>query len=414
MKIYKFYGNRNANDGKHQPIGINVKHSNLQKFITLNVSIKAEHWNFKKRDFKDFQSIGKISVEDREHLSRCKRMFTDLETLFDFEFSKLKQSFTLKSYTIEDWKIWCERVYESFITPRIPIKSKPFNLLWNDYIEKHERIHSNSTIAGYKSKKSAYDDFETYCKKNYMPDEMNDDFYKRLKIYILDNKKWKINTFGDIVKKIKSIANYWERQGIDFHKDLRNFKKEYYTPEYHILKEDEIKKIFTYSGTEKENEIIKIAKILYYGCFRYSEVIYNVKNKSFEDIQNNIEEHIDINNKRIFRWKCHQEKQADSKPFKNLPMHKELHDMITNENAIPKIYSLNSFNTTIPQILSKIGINKKISSHSFRRSYCHFINKKNDIGEVMRFSGHSTEKSCRVYLKQSINEHLPKTNLGYD
>ena len=70
--------------------------------------------------------------------------------------------------------------------------------------------------------------------------------------------------------------------------------------------------------------------------------------------------------------------------------------------SFPTIYSNTHFSRTMKSILGKLKIDKHITSHTFRRTFCTDRYKENkSYKDIKQFTGHKTEEMVKKYIKNS-------------
>jgi integrase len=414
MKVSFSYGLLNKPEQKTQSIYIRVKHNTLQFKRTLNIPIDRELWNFKKKELVKGAYKGSETKQMYEHANF---MLTAFENAINNEWSELRFQFGNKiPLTLDEWKNWCEKIIQKVNSPIDLIAETPnISQLWKRYIELKSDTgeHQKSTTKTWNARLKAYKLFEDQNKK-YNTDELDMQFYAELRKYILRIRNPKdelselrtLNYFGDFIKKIKALAEYYESEGFIFHKKVlsKEFKAVYKSPPHDILTPAELDKLWSYEGDKDEKNLQKLSRILYYGCLRVSGLKLNLK-KGFNEIQNELTQDKDFYGNDILIWKAYQQKSKAVDTSKSIPViDKQVEIMLTNEKEFPKYIHENEFNREIKLLVKKVGIDtKKITSHTFRRSILtNLLNaNKYTLSELMRFSGHTREDTLRIYLKKS-------------
>lgn len=166
-------------------------------------------------------------------------------------------------------------------------------------------------------------------------------------------------------------------------------KKEQKQPD--ILSVDEISKLLDSISNIKHRTVILV---MYSGALRVSEVI-NIRLKDIDS----------KNNKINIR-------QAKGKIDRFIPLDKLLLKSIKNywevyrtseylfEGATGNKYSVSSIQNMIKSNVKKIGVNKKISSHSIRHSaITHLIKNGTNIRVVQKLAGHKNINTTANYIK---------------
>lgn len=414
MKVSFSYGLLNKPEQKTQSIYIRVKHNTLQFKRTLNIPIDRELWNFKKKELVKGAYKGSETKQMYDHANF---MLTAFENAINNEWSELRFQFGNKiPLTLDEWKNWCEKIIQKVNSPIDLIAETPnISQLWKRYIQLKSDTgeHQKSTTKTWNARLKAYKLFEDQNKK-YNTDELDMQFYAELRKYILRIRNPKdelselrtLNYFGDFIKKIKALAEYYESEGFIFHKKVlsKEFKAVYKSPPHDILTPAELDKLWSYEGDKDEKNLQKLSRILYYGCLRVSGLKLNLK-KGFNEIQNELTQDKDFYGNDILIWKAYQQKSKAVDTSKSIPViDKQVEIMLTNEKEFPKYIHENEFNREIKLLVKKVGIDtKKITSHTFRRSILtNLLNaNKYTLSELMRFSGHTREDTLRIYLKKS-------------
>jgi len=414
MKVSFSYGLLNKSEQKTQSIYIRVKHNTLQFKRTLNIPIDRELWDFKKKEL--VKGVYKCS-QTKQMYDHANFMVTGFENTFYNEWSELRFQFGNKiPLTLDEWKNWCEKIIQKVNSPVDLIAETPnITQLWERYIKLKSDTgeHQKSTSKTWTARLKAYKLFEDQNNK-YNTDELDMQFYAELRKYILRIRNPKdelselrtLNYFGDFIKKIKALAEYYESEGFIFHKKVlsKEFKAVYKSPPHDILTPAELDKLWSYEGDKDEKNLQKLSRILYYGCLRVSGLKLNLK-KGYKEIQNELTEDKDFYGNDILIWKAYQQKSTAVDTSKSIPIiDKQVGIMLTNEKEFPKYIHENEFNREIKLLVKKVGIDaKKITSHTFRRSILtNLLNaNKYTLSELMRFSGHTREDTLRIYLKKS-------------
>ena len=415
MKVSFTYGQLNSPEQNAQSVHIRVKHNTLQFKQTLNLPILKEWWNFKTKHL--LKSVEINNYESEQVYGQAQFMMNWYEREFYNEWtnivSQIKGGVSLNN---ADWKNWCEKVISKVTAPVDLISEKPsITSLWNRYIKLKSDTgeHQSSTTKTWTARLRAYKIFEEQNKK-YNTDELDMQFYAELRKYILHIRQPKdelselrtLNYFGDFIKKIKALAEYYESDGFIFHKKVlsKGFKAVYKSPPHDILTPAELDKLWSYAGNDNEQNLQKLSRILYFGCLRVSGLQLNLK-KGFKALQNEITPDKDFYGNDILIWKAYQQKSTAVDTSKSIPIiDKQAEMMLTNEKQFPNYIHENEFNREIKLLAKKAGIDtKKITSHTFRRSLLtNLLNaNKFTLSELMRFSGHTREDTLRIYLKKA-------------
>lgn len=441
MKVSFSYGLLNKSNTDSQSVYIRVKHNTLQFKRTLHLPIQKEWWDFKnKRLVKEPPAF--MVHESKKVFDFTSDMINVYEREFYNDWAELKYQIKTNNVTLTtaDWKTWCEKVIERVNTPVDLISEKPKLVeLWKRYIELKSGTgaHRPSTTKTWKARLRAYIEFENYeftskdytkKKKHYTTDQLDLNFYAEFRKYILHKKNTddkletlrSLNYFGDFIKKIKAVAEYYQSEGYKFHDKVlsKDFKAVYKSPPHDILTPSELKKIWSLSHISNfHKDVIKQSKILYFACLRVSDLELNLK-KGFNRLQKDLTRTENEFEEPILEWTVTQQKSDSDDPTKIVPiLHKEVEAMLTDKKHFPKFIHENEFNPAIRELALEAGIkDKSISTHTFRRSLLtNMLNaNKYTLSELMRFSGHSREDTLRIYLKKQNIKQKTKVRIDDD
>lgn len=440
MKVSFSYGLLNKSNTDSQSVYIRVKHNTLQFKRTLNLPIQKEWWDFKiKRLIKEPPAF--MVHESKQVFDFTSDMINVYEREFYNDWATLKYQVTNinNEFSSKDWRNWCEEIIQRIQKPvELTIKDKPkLHDLWSDFIKENEGSESlrKSTLKGYRDKLSMYRQFENYSiternpnpidkkyiktKKSYRTDELDMNFYISMKEYFLHKKKVKLkrdlteierakvlNTFGDVVKKIKTICKEAWTDGVQVNKKVfdKKFKAISERLEHDILTPDELNKLWSIGQTEEEENLVKLTKILYYGCLRISDLQLNFE-KGFNGMQKNLEWGRDMYKKDTLYWTVTQQKSRAVDKTKRVPiLSDEVSTYLTSKKEFPTIIKAR-FNQKVQKLVERAGIVKEVTSHTFRRSILtSMYEAKYPTSELMMFSGHKREQTLYSYInKKNLN-----------
>jgi len=437
MTITFYFGLLNKNDSERQSIYIRARHGKLDFKRTLHLPIQREWWNFKKNEL--LKKVEILDKESQELFNTAQYMINwyerDLYLKWATLAAQLKNGVSLSS---TDWKNWCEKIINNINAPVDLISETPkLTELWKRYIELKEKTveESESTVKGYRDKLNAYKQFEKYHiskseseklklkyvkrTKQYLTDELDMDFYAELKAYFVHKKRLRLgreltkvekqktlNYFGDFIKKIRAIGKYYAGEGFIINPKVfsKEFKVIYEKIDFDILTASELKSLWNLKDlTPDEENTIKIARILYFGCLRISDLVLNSKIRLND---------IEIKDDGILYWTVTQKKSRAKDRTKVVPiLDKKVQEMIKDSSIFPSVSDY-LFNKKINQLVKRTGTDKEVSSHTFRRSILtNMYNANVPISELMRFSGHKREQTLLGYIKKKENR---KTKVRID
>ncbi len=166
------------------------------------------------------------------------------------------------------------------------------------------------------------------------------------------------------------------------------------------LTKDEFNRLVNNPGISRRDELI--ISILYYCALRVSEMT-GIKVKA-----------IDIENGTLTLWKS---KKSDDPELVHIPDHlvKQISQWVRENNSKPNNYLIQSqkggplsrvqIYRIIKDRAEETGLDKEITTHSFRRSRAtHLLNAGLPIEKVSRLLRHNKLESTMTYLKISIED----------
>lgn len=180
-------------------------------------------------------------------------------------------------------------------------------------------------------------------------------------------------------------------------------KKKKYVPQKRYSKEwfskEEIKKLFNHVELKTRDRLL--FQVAYYGGLRISEAL----NSRLEDYRNDDYTYLII-----------RKQKTDKKNWETQPLLENIYAEVirycrdNNIKTQDPVFQSNrkqqlSYDTVyklVKKISTECGIDKKVTTHSFRRSRAtHLLNKGLDISKVSRFLRHVDIKTTMRYLKIS-------------
>jgi len=422
MRVIFLYGKDNNKKVLNQSVNIRVYHNEYDTRRSLKLDISRGDWDFKNNTIIDLLK-GSRTFEENQYLQELKDTLNSIEQTFNKEFLNLKLSHKLKSLTKESWKEWIDITLnkglgiKEDITPEIPFLLDKFR----NYIDSKKRTWAKNTIRNYESTYimlGCFMDFSRWevvfnpdktlslsmknwyltnygksLSRTYLTNEVDMKFYRLLEEWteLRGNGN---NTFGGYIKHIKAVLKYFvgiENIPIHYNLNSSEFKSIMISPEHDVLTPDELQLIFNYKGKAYLENIRDLAKIQYYACMRLDELRSELK-KGKDKL-------VITQTKGGFVWDIMQGKTGERK---GVPVHRIIMDLI-NSDSFPRLISEQKYREYIKEILLAVGItkNKKIGTHTFRRSFCtNMFNAKHSFQEITQYSGHSTEKQLRQYIQK--------------
>jgi integrase len=422
MKSVFRFGKNNNKEVLRQTIYIRVHNYTLDFNRSLKMDISRGDWDFKNKTIIDL-SKGSRTYEESQYLQELKNILNSIEQTFSQEFLKLKLSNKQNDFTTTTWKEWCEKILNKGLgineetNPDIPFLLDKFR----DYIDSKKRTWAKNTLRNYESDYKILEcfmDFNRFVEvfnpdkeltlimkqwyqynfgknlsRTYLTNEIDMKFYRQLEEWneLRGNSN---NTFSGHIKHIRAVLKYYvgiENIPIHFNLNSSEFKSVMKSPEHDIFTPEELNLIFNYKGKAYLENITKLAKIQYYACMRFDELNSELKKgKNNLLISKTPDGHI---------WNIMQGKTGERK---DVPIHSAVLELIESEE-FPHLISEQKYRDYIKEILSAVGItkNKKIGTHTFRRSFCtNMFNANHSFQEISQYSGHSTEKQLRQYIQK--------------
>ena len=126
---------------------------------------------------------------------------------------------------------------------------------------------------------------------------------------------------------------------------------------------------------------------------RYDELRSELS-KPFESLD------IKKDNTGKYFWSILEGKTAsESKIKKRFPVHKRILELY-HSAKFPHIITNQKYNEYLKELLKEVGIKIDVTSHTIRRSFCtNMFNQGYSFPDIMQYSGHSTEKQLRTYIR---------------
>jgi len=398
MKVYFNYGDTNNKKKPEQKIIARLSYgtNKLDKKISTRIAISREGWNFKKGEEAGVVNLmtGSRSVSEAEYYQKVQNKLDHIRSYLKNEFRKLKLKPEFNLYTKQEWNKWAREHFEIAIglkqakTTISPLFIDKFQ----EYIDQNKLTWSHGTLRGYLSHKNLFEEFMTFKDHKYKTDEIDLKFYKELQEWSYEEKEHLPNTFGNHIKKVKAVMNYFiaEEKGFQHHPNIksRRFQKISKSVPHEILSPDELDLIFNYNGKDYLENARDITKFLYWGCLRYGEFKKALKQKNL----------IIQKTKHGFKWTVYITKNEE---LKAIPIHNDVMELINN-NWIPRNIDRGNYVTYLKEILKECEIHKeKIGAHTIRRSFCtNMYNDEHTPANIMMYSGHKTEKMLMEYIQQ--------------
>lgn len=399
MNVYFTYGKVKSDlKKKEQTIYVRLFYgrNKLQIKASTQLTIKKQGWNFKKGEEAGVVDLmkGTRTYEESQHLQQIKEKLEHIRSYLKNEFRILRLSQKHSAFSQNEWNEWGREHFEIALGIREAKSEKAplFMTKYEEYISFYKRNMSKNTIDNYETIRKKLNEFQEYKKHEYRTNEIDLNFYKDFEEWCFAIKNHAPSTFGGYISKIKAVINHF--RGIEpnfkFHVNIDH--KSFYAPdeakEKEILEMNELEKLWNYKGKEKLENVRDIAKLLYFVCLRWSEFHFQFKENETKPLKI-------YQTKDGYLWDIYEKKV---KHRKGIPVHSKISQMFNND-SMPYYIAISNFNEYIKELLTEIGIEKHITSHCFRKSFC-VNNYVNGITEedIMQYSGHKSVKALRAYI----------------
>lgn len=403
MNVYYTYG-RDKKDAKSKEQTIYVRlfygKDKLQVKASTKLKIEKHGWNFKSGEEAGVVDLlkGSRTPEDSQYFQQVKEKLDYIRSYLKNEFRKLKLKPENNFFTKQEWNSWAKEQFEIAIGERKAKSEKAplFMVKFEEYEKFYIKNWAKNTIESYNTIRQKLYEFEKYSRQ-YRTNEIDLTFYTEFQEWCYEVKNHKPSTFGGYISKIKAVINHFRSAELNFkfHPNIDHPK--FYAPEEvtekEFLTEDELNLLWAYKGNKKLENTRDIAKLLYHVCLRWNEFRFEFKTN--EGKEKKIYKGKNKDGDDIFFWEIYEQKV---KHRKALPVHAQVEKMYL-ENTMPYYIEISNFNIYILELLQHLGINKHITSHCFRKSFCVNQYMNGMIEEdIMEYSGHKSIKSLRAYI----------------
>lgn len=364
-------------------------------------SIDRSHWNEKKQRVKSNSQTtadGKHSLNDLlDHLkSTCERTYNQEKVKGIPDRSIIKDALIQAvTGTSREGTVTFKELIEKFIANEVRFNGKGKQL---------------NTIKTYRTTLNHLLSFEREKRYPVTYESINMDFHNKYTSY-LESINLSINSIGKDIKNIKTFMN----AAVDFgYTDNEQFKKKRFCvpkePTYSVaLKEQEVLQLY-YHDFCGNRRLEQVRDLFVLGCFtglRYSDLT-DIKR------ENIIKENGKTNIKRITK-KTDEPVTIPCNDIAEVILRKYQH----THNSLPPQCSNQKFNEYIKEACELAGISEKgrlitdqkaalhtlVSSHTMRRTWCTIYYLKGaNILDLMKISGHRSQRSFELYVKSSTED----------
>lgn len=289
--------------------------------------------------------------------------------------------------------------------------NKTFFQFAEEYIDSIVSLRKKGSIVAYRNALKTLLEFKSLTKRRIDFDNINLDFYNDYINFLIEEKKFKVNTIGKHIKTIKTFLNEATERGINKNLDFRNKRFKVLQEEIDsiYLNDDEINQIFQLDLSLKVS-LEKVKDLFLIGCLtglRFSdfsqlkpENITNdrIKIKTQKTNQTVIIPVHPIVNKILKRYNNNLPEafsnQKMNKYLKELGIKAELNDLIERTEFVN-----GKRNVTF---IKKYEL---ITTHTARRSFATNLFKQGFPSlSIMKITGHKTETAFIKYVKVTTEQ----------
>jgi integrase len=337
----------------------------------------------------------------------------------------------LNNFELNNIKLTKELLKEEFLKEfkKDQVKSKFIYLsdFTDDFIERAPTLTNRNTkkkynttkIKHYKKSINRFKEFEIKRGLKIRLDNFTLNIYDEFVDYLLNDKKYAVNSAGDIIKNIKVFLKKADEFSYDVHSDYKDSN-------FTVLKEDSI------SVALNESEIESIFKHDFTDNLR----LQNTRDLAVIGLWTGLRVSDFLSLLEIKK----EDKFISVKTQKTgakvvIPLHHHIKEVI-EKRGMPKMITDVKFNLYIKDVCRAVGLKdnvkgslmvkdkkndifrkkqgiypkyKLISSHTCRRSFATNLYKMNfPTLSIMQITGHKTERSFLTYIKVTPTEHAEK------
>lgn len=363
----------------------------LRKQFSTGIAIPTREWDKMKQKAKG-KSINNEAIN--LHLNQIRNKLAEAETKLMIE--------KTNSYSIEDIYLIFKGEYED--------NSPTLLKLFKERLSKMEElVGSEYTTRTFRKFKEVYKHVEDYLHDNY---KLNDISFRKLDFkfiqdfqeYLLIQKKHKPITINKIIQRVNQIVllavkyKYIPEHPFKGYKPLKEVKRLVF------LIEEEVKKLENFQFAQERLERVRD----YYMFSVYTGLAYN---EAFELKEEHIIKGFD--NQlwiKMIRQKTQREINVPLLP-QALRIIQKYHQAGDQGYILPTI-SNQKMNSYLKEIAEIVGIKKKLTHHTARKTFASTILLYNDvpIEIVSKLLGHAnisiTQKSYAEVVNKSISNHM--------
>lgn len=365
--------------------------------IPTDIFIKPENWDFKKQKVKSKKETNFSEINNYLELLSLK-----INKIFNIYLQNdlPKDNETFKNYLLEELNKKNEKT-----------DNKNYLLdFFEEYLESKSSSLTKSTIDKYKTLFKHLYSYQSNYGRKILFNDINKDFFEKLKIYLIEEKKFNNNWIAKILKIFKTYLNWAYDKKLLVDTSFKKFTMKDEETEIYALTKEELQKLENLD-LSKNSKLDKVRDVFIFQCYtgqRYEDV----KNLYFTDIVENFwnlrtqktKELIQIpivgGALKIYnKYKEHYDKLPTITNQKMNEYLKELCKLAEIDTPTKKIYYIGSkrFEKTLPKY-------EFITTHVARKTFVTLSMEKGlGLEIIMKVTGHKKYDVLKRYLKYNKN-----------
>lgn len=300
------------------------------------------------------------------------------------------------------------------IVPNFKTKKIGFWPAWKEFLKVGELIHEANTIRSRKSKMKKFEVFQNDTGYKMTFENINLEFWDKLKEYILYTKEHDFNYLPALLKQLKAFMNWSYERGYHTNKTFKKFSAQEKEGSIVYLTHSELKQLVNFQFENKR--LSKIRDFFCFGCLtgaRYGDLIHLTKDNVSENTLKFTTEktNIDVAIPIFPELQTIIDRYPDQ--YKLLPTYSDqkARDYIKEacqlaEINAPTEYRTFKKNETIKEFHPK---HKLIGTHTARKTFVCLAHEKGmDLKTIMDITGIKDQRTLRRYLNVSIDTKREK------
>ena len=417
MAQVKFYLHKRGDAKTNLPVVLKYTFGKGQRFeYYTGLHANASHY-IKKYYSKQGGKPFKDSAPDAEHLND--RVEELKNSIYLIERTAKANNIPL---TVEYFRSELDKIEKPVKAHKADPKQKPvtFMQVFDEYIERCKTDINEKTgqklspglVIKYTTVKNMLIDFHRHRGDEADFPDFDEELYNELKNYMVNKKKYSLNTIGRTIRFIKTVLHYATRKGYNSNTKYQSvFKSISEESDSIYLTEEELKKLHEYNLAHNFR-LDRVRDLFLIGCWT------GLRFSDFTTIKKE-----DINGDRI-RLKTQKTKHKVI-----IPIHPTVRAILEKyDYQLPPPISNQKFNEYIREVAELTGIKEPftkfitkggkiesttmqkylaVSSHVARRSFAtNAYKRKIEPLLIMAITGHKTEKEFLKYIKVTDEEKV--------